>query len=84
MEFEMTVLEKWQVNSLTIVHCVLTIFMNEHELTGEGKVAPILVFIDARHSVVGIEECWASVPLHTLLTYDLDQSQQHQESSKLE
>lgn len=40
----MTVLEKWQVNSLTIVHCVLTIFMNEHELTGEGKVAPISLY----------------------------------------
>lgn len=72
-----------EVNSLTVVHRVPTIFMNEREVRGRGKFVPVLVFINERRLAVGTEP-WASAPIFAspLLVHGLDRSQQHGGSSE--
>lgn len=72
-----------EVNSLTVVHRVPTIFMNERGLRGRGKFVPVLVFINERRLAVGTEP-WASafIFMSPLLVHGLDRSQQHRGSSE--
>lgn len=72
-----------EVNSLTVVHRVRAIFMNERGLRGRGKFVPILVCINERRLAVGTEP-WASAPIFTspLLVHDLARSQQPWGSSE--
>lgn len=57
VEFETSSSRETESYLLVPAHLVLTMFMDEHGLTGEGTLVPTSSFSNERHLPVGTVEC---------------------------